>query len=228
MPADPKQVNERISITNQIESWIKSGLRDNKSIILMGDLNADPEKLDKIINSNSNKKIEDKYKIILSLRSLGMFDSQTGINQGYNQTWKGPLIDNKQAESRIDHIWITRNLIQDRVRVNTIRDELFNTDHSLVTLSLNTRNLIHSIRNNKKFKQKRKIFDYANMSNQNWQEYREFIDQLIISKRIKERFLNNNNRQFTWLNGLWEEIKSILTLAKKVKGKGSYFQSTTG
>jgi len=110
-------------------------------------------------------------------------------------------------------------LIQDRVRVNTIRDELFNTDHALVTLSLNTRNLIHSIRNNKKFKQKRKIFDYANMSNQNWQEYREFIDQLIISKRIKERFLNNNNRQFTWLNGLWEEIKSILTLAKKVKGK---------
>jgi hypothetical protein len=57
------------------------------------------------------------------------------------------------------------------------------------------------------------------MNNQNWQEYREFIDQLIVSKRIKERFLDNNNRQFTWLNGLWKEIKSILTLAKKVKGK---------
>ena len=110
-------------------------------------------------------------------------------------------------------------MIQDRVRVNTIRDELFNTDHALVTLSLNTKNLIHSIRNNKKFKQKRKVFDYANMNNQNWQEYREFIDQLIVSKRIKERFLDNNNRQFTWLNGLWEEIKSILTIAKKVKGK---------
>jgi hypothetical protein len=185
----------------------------------MGDLNADPDKLDKIINSNSNKKLEDKYKIILSLRSLGMFDSQTGINQGYNKTWKGPLIDNKQSESRIDHIWITRNLIQDRVGVNTISDELFSTDHALVTLSLTTKNLIHSIRNNKKFKQKRKIFDYANMNNQNWQEYREFIDQLIVSKRIKERFLDNNNRQFTWLNDLWEEIKSILMLAKKLKGK---------
>ena len=45
MPADPKQINERMSITNQIESWIKNGLRDNKSIILMGDLNADLKKL---------------------------------------------------------------------------------------------------------------------------------------------------------------------------------------
>ena len=95
MPADPKQINERTSITNQIESWIKNGIKDNKSIIVMGDLNADPDKLDKIINSNSNKKLEDKYKIIQSLRSLGMFDSQIGINQEYNQTWKGPLIDNK-------------------------------------------------------------------------------------------------------------------------------------
>src|ERR687883_124190 len=125
-----------MSITKQIEYWIKNGLNDNKSIILMGDLNADPDKLDKILNTNNNKKLEDKYKIILMLRSLGMFDSQIGINQGYNQTWKGPLIDNKQAKSRIDHIWITRNLIQDRVNVNTIRDELFSTDHALVTLSL--------------------------------------------------------------------------------------------
>ena len=46
----------------------------------MDDFNADPDKLDKITNSNSNKKLEDKYKIILSLRSLGMFDLQTGIN----------------------------------------------------------------------------------------------------------------------------------------------------
>ena len=117
MPVDSKQINERMIVTNQLESWIKNGLRDNKSIIVIGDFNADPEKLDKIINSNSNKKLEDKYKIILSLRSLGMFDSQTSINQGYNQTWKGPLIDNKQAESRIDHIWITRNLIQDRLEL---------------------------------------------------------------------------------------------------------------
>ena len=38
-------------------------------------------------------------------------------------------------------------------------------------------------------------------------------------KRIKERFLNDNNRQFTWLNNFWKEIKSILILAKKVKDK---------
>ena len=69
IPADPKQINEHMSITNQIECWIKNGLRDNKSIIVMDNLNADPEKLDKIINSNSNKKLEDKYKIILSLQS---------------------------------------------------------------------------------------------------------------------------------------------------------------
>ena len=68
MLADPKQINERMSITNQIENWIKSGLRDNKSIIVMGDLNADSDKLDKILNSNSNKKLENKYKIILMLR----------------------------------------------------------------------------------------------------------------------------------------------------------------
>ena len=40
------------------------------------------------------------------------------------------------------------------------------------------------------------------MNNQNWQEYREFIDQLIVLKKIKERFLDDNNRQFTWLNNL--------------------------
>ena len=62
MPADSKQINECMSITNQIER-IKNELKDNKSIIVMGDLNADPDKLDKIINLNSNKKLKDKYKI---------------------------------------------------------------------------------------------------------------------------------------------------------------------
>jgi hypothetical protein len=167
----------------------------------------------------NNRKINDKYNIITKLRSLGLFDSQLGINQRNNITWLGPTIDNKQAKSRIDHIWISRDLIQDRICVNTIFDDLFNSDHALVTLTLSSRNIINFQNEKNTSTIKRTIFNYNNMNKQDWQEYKEYIDNLIVSRRIKEKYLDIKVQHHTWLNALWEEIKSIFTEARNQKGK---------
>jgi len=81
MPADPKHEIERAMLITKIEAWIKQGLSDNKKIIVMGDLNADPDKLEILKKDYPKRKVKDKYKIISMLNNNRIFDSQIGINE---------------------------------------------------------------------------------------------------------------------------------------------------
>src|SRR5215471_8305752 len=206
MPADLKHEVERAIIITKIESWIKQGLSDNKKIIVIGDLNADPDKLEILKKDYPKRKVKDKYKIISMLNNNRIFDSQIGINEK-KKTWIGPLINGKQAESRIDQIWISADLLHERKNTNTIFDDVFKTDHALVTLELDSKNLIFEENShiNKRSIIRREVFDYDKMNKDDWTEYREFIENQIIKNKIKEKYLDQE-RDECWINSLWEKI----------------------
>ena len=73
-----KEKKEREELLNDLQDLITEATRKNYFIIIMGDMNADPEKYDK----KTTFALKGKYRIIQLLRNENFYDTQKITNTG--------------------------------------------------------------------------------------------------------------------------------------------------
>ena len=210
--ANEAEKNEREALISDTVKLIKEGKNKNMFIILLGDLNADPEKYDK----KGIIKKKGKYRIIEELRNLDLHDVQATINEPpLEYTWT-----NGHSKSRIDQIWVDQGLMQLLMNTSLVDDETLKSDHKIVSTKILSKELINNRSNalEKRNKLKRTIFKIDKMEEEDWEKFQEFMDQKITEQQIEEFYFENwTGKNKTWLNITWEVIEKIIKKTMKQK-----------
>ena len=207
--ASENDATSRSNLIQKIKAWIKKGQQQNDYIIIIGDMNADPDKYEEKFVLQQ-KKIKPKYEIIQMLNNINLLDLHkiTSVNSTPEKTWKqyksNSSDQNKLIASRLDQIWITNNLLYRAIKCEVINDELSNTDHSLLIGTIEVTNLLdkHNIATERKIKFKRKIFDYKNMQEQDWTNFQQYMDKYIQDRKVRQRYFNKLPRDTKWIDNL--------------------------
>ena len=172
----------------------------------MGDMNADGEKY----NTKTNIKKNSKYRIIQLLEELNLVDTHKMTNQKnvIDKTWKR----NGIPKTRIDQIWISENLINNLI-ITEIKDNQIisnETDHILLIMIIENINIFgtRSRAKEKRSNIKRKIYKLNEMTNQHWEYYREYMNNLLATSTIEEEFFTND-KNLNWFNRVWDKIEKV-------------------
>ena len=125
--SNEQDAKDRKKLIDEIKRLIKEANNKKYNVILLGDLNADFEKLE----SNHKNFKKDKYRILTTIERLGLYDSQKITNTELEPTW----IKNENTERRIDYIWINEYLVNSLVKTRVITDDTLYSDHRLLNMT---------------------------------------------------------------------------------------------
>ncbi|CAJ0637458.1 12051_t:CDS:2 [Entrophospora sp. SA101] len=164
---------ERLQTENETISIIEEGKKNNYSNIIIGDFNADPDKLE--LDRMNNKKIDRKYHLIKFLQNKNYIDIHTNIEDDKCYTWK-----NNNSTSRIDLIWMPNNMLDEVFFCETWKSPLYSSDHRMVITYLHKNNIIFNTKeaNIKRKQMRRQVFSFDNMKEEDWLKYAETSDSL--------------------------------------------------
>lgn len=167
------------------------------------------------------RELSHKFALIDIMQDAGLKEVQSAKNTAILPTWTTKR-NNQLIKSRIDYIWLSIDLFQDLGAVNVFVDELFNTDHNLLTTTIkcNALSKAQSFVKEKRLNGfKRTIFDLDSMTLDDWEKYQECITtQIESSKKLQyllAQCLCNNN----WTNEVWREVAKIFAYGKKQAGR---------
>ena len=141
MPANQEDKKERIQITKTISEWVSKGQYDKKYLIVIGDFNAN---IDKLPNSTLSVDIDknDKFSILRILVNAGLIEFQSALNNLPSHIWTVDR-NNTIVKSRIDYIWLSRDLYQHIRNIYIDFDDNFDTDYALLHVILDSTNIIN-------------------------------------------------------------------------------------
>ncbi len=157
---------------------IKDALRCHSRIIIMGDFNINLEKYLKQYRRNGYTHWQNS--LFKDLQRLNLVDTITLCHDITPTTPFNTFVPNhpNQSPSRIDFIWITRDLIDEVINSNIFDPELYKSDHNALYLSLTTTNLFKrkSVASLKQHNMRKRIFHYDQMDDDKWQTFAEKVD----------------------------------------------------
>ena len=113
-----------------IDNLLKTAKKDQFKVIIMGDFNADPIKLDTIRTRNDTR-LHWKYNLLVSLKRKHFKDVIKVCHSSSSQSLPPTWIRNSLS-SRIDLIFIDRDLLPDLIHGQTSKHHIFTTDHRIV------------------------------------------------------------------------------------------------
>src|SRR2546430_7082000 len=174
LPASTSGLREyTLDLYTCIEKTIIDATRANARIILMGDFNIQYEKYIKYYRCNGNSHWRDS--IFTKLNSLRLVDTVTLYQDITPSTPFNTFLPHQQSSSptRIDYIWVSRNLVDETINSNNYTPELYSSDHLGVYVSFFTNNLFKrkSIATLKQKDRGKIIYHYDQMTNDKWKEY---------------------------------------------------------
>ena len=108
--------------------------------------------------------------------------SYVSILESYNI--KKPTWSRKDLQSQIDDLWVPLNLVMDfELPLLTNAEEITNSDHKIFTTSWKTN--LNKKRNDsaKKRKKRQKVYKYDKMKEEDWVNFRSYIDKDLQKHR---------------------------------------------
>ncbi|CAJ0826013.1 9747_t:CDS:2 [Entrophospora sp. SA101] len=195
---------ERLQTENETISIIEEGKKNNYSNIIIGDFNADPDKLE--LDRMNNKKIDRKYHLIKFLQNKNYIDIHTNIEDDKCYTWK-----NNNSTSRIDLIWMPNNMLDEVFFCETWKSPLYSSDHRMVITYLHKNNIIFNTKeaNIKRKQMRRQVFSFDNMKEEDWLKYAETSDSLWKDSQMN-KFKFPENPGHHDLNRMWDAVRNTL------------------
>jgi exonuclease III len=194
MHSNEKDKLERNNLINELQKLITEAKHKKYNIIVMGDMNADVEKLDNTLGV----KIKDKYKIIQELRNFGFYDTQKITTHGkMDYTW----YKNKETQRRLDQIWISESLIQSLIITRPEQNDLLRSDHVILSTILETNKIFgnRAIAREKKKKITRTVHQIDKMTTKDWEKFKELMDEKTESSNVNKEF-NSQYKDQRWMN----------------------------
>jgi ribonuclease HI/endonuclease/exonuclease/phosphatase family metal-dependent hydrolase len=203
---------QRKETVQTLVSWIQQGKRANKKLIVMGDLNADPEQWTKEASGTT----KNKYLILEKLQSENLIDLQKMTNDVPLQyTW-----ESNNIKRRLDQIWISQEWSHDIFNCKVIEDtdNLLETDHNILIAKLLTQNTLQRRAEavDRRLDNKRIIFNYELMNEQLWEMYQKQLDLNIGELNINYELAKPHNNNVD-LNKTWALINQALIQAANKK-----------
>jgi len=121
----------------------------------------------------------------------------------------------QSSPTRIDYIWISRDLLDETINSNNYNSELYSFDHLGVYISFYTNNLFKqkSIANLKQQKIYKTIFHYDKMNQEKWQEFANMVDLHHQTLQLNNMSINNSRE----LNRYWDNIQACIRNAAFAK-----------
>jgi len=206
--SNEKDAKDRNKLVDEIERLIKEAHNKKYNVILLGDLNADFEKLE----SNHKNFKKNKYHILITIEKLGLYNTQKITNTELEPTW----IKNENTKRRIDYIWINEYLVNNLVKTRVITDDTLYSDHKLLNITLECGNFMADEQQpafKKKKKYKRTVYMLDKMNNEKWKKFRERQIDLINKNDSLLLAFNNDNKNQQWTNRVWDIFEKIFRLS---------------
>ncbi len=196
-----------LDLYNCIEKTIIDATRANARIILMGDFNTQYEKYIKYYHRNGNSHWRDS--IFTKLNSLRLVDTVALYQDITPSTPFNTFLPHQQSSSptRIDYIWVSRNLIDKTINSNNYTPELYSSDHLGVYVSFFTNNLFKrkSIASLKQKDRGKTIYHYDQMNDAKWKDFADTVDH--YHQFYLQVMVINNRRD---LNHFWNKIENCI------------------
>jgi len=140
--ADSNHKCENLELYNKIHEIIKEAIKFKFHIVIMGDFNLKPD--DIITNAPKSCKKKNiplwRRKIFTILNKYLFQDTAAYLSNHPEYTWF-----NKTSSSRIDHIWISRNLLPDLINFEATDPSFYTSDHRCITAILSTVTIFEGI-----------------------------------------------------------------------------------
>jgi exonuclease III/ribonuclease HI len=201
--------NEIQDIHRYIINLIETAHKKNTKVILMGDFNVNPEKYKKAYRINGS--FQWKYNILHELKNNNMVDMVDLYNDITEDKTYATYIPKQldYSQSRIDMIYVSRDLISDTLTSNNISN-LFNTDHLAVYLTI-TKNLFKykSMADLKQHKIKKRVFTYDNMTKEKWEKYTNLTNEICKLNKLQDLHISDTCDLDYW----WSHIKYYIMKA---------------
>ena len=175
--ANTTQREEIEELYTKITNIIEDAQRKNFKLIVMGDFNVCPEKYKKHYRSTGN--IHWRYKILHMLEIKNLIDI---VDLYQDITLQNPCntFSNHNFSSRIDLIFISRDLIMETINANNHNIDFYTSDHLAVYVSFINNNIFNkkSFARNKQQKIRKRIFNYDKMNEEKWLKFQEATNLL--------------------------------------------------
>src|SRR3989337_647140 len=174
-------------VHNYLTTLIEDSQRHSQHLMVMGDFNVDPLKYKEEYNRRGQ--FHWKYRTLHTMFIKNMVDTVELHHDVDNHNPYNTYFPQQQGynPSRLDLIYISRDLVEDTLNSNILETEHFTSDHLAVYASFTTSSLFNkkSIAQLKQHKIRRCIFSYDNTSEDEWIQFAALTDS-------KLRDLHNN------------------------------------
>jgi ribonuclease HI len=225
LPANNVEPTEKKK-NEDINNFIKENINkknfnknsNNNHIIVMGDFNIDPDK----VQQNKNIIPKEKRLILDTLKEYHLIDTAKVFSEKPSATWSKPNSNN--IISRIDLIYMTKNLLNETISTYTtipLKMEI-DTDHKAIN-SLIDRNYLISKKKNKLDMSNKRMnnvnsfnYNYKKVDDEMWKEFSKSIEQKINKKNYLLNIIDNNmllNASQT--ETIWNDLQDLITSTKK-------------
>jgi len=177
-PHDQDKI-DKLDVYRYIDNLLKTSKKDQFKVIIMGDFNVDPIKLDTIRVRNDTR-LHWKYNLLVSLKQKHFKNVIKVCHSSSSQSLPPTWIRNSLS-SRIDLIFIDRDLLPDLIHGQTSKPHIFTTDHRIVNAYFITQGIFTrpNIANMKRHSNSRKVFDYDNTSQKQWESFAATGDTFV-------------------------------------------------
>ena len=176
LPSNNSDLSKRTQ--TQISLWSTEAKNKNWHIIILGDFNS---------NNYNNKK---KNTIFTDLTTNNC-NSLLNFHNITTPTW-----NRNNSYSQIDDIWVSTDILLDTEIPNiTSAIGITESDHSIISTTWVTNFSSHCPRNKKK---KRKIYLYDRMTNENWEEFSNKIQQNFTLMSNQEPITDTKSLNRNW------------------------------
>lgn len=218
------RIETRVDINRKIMKMIKESKQKNHQIILMGDFNLHYKKY--LIQKNSGKGISEQLKIFSLLEKEELFDVFKEVMEINDLALtKSHVIQSikKGGGSRIDYIWVTKQIFDEIIKVNIKEFDDKETDHKLLVFKIVRDMLLPSQLGNRKkqIKMYRTKFFYEKLNEDNKEDIR-----IKAEDELKLKLLNKEHNEFT-IDDKIEIYKEIIDTTKKEKVEHVEIKLTT-
>ncbi|PKY33574.1 DNase I-like protein [Rhizophagus irregularis] len=199
---------EQQTVSQLVINMIKIARRNQQKIMVLGDFNLNFGKYEKL--KNRNVRIDNQFSIFKYLENHNFVDAHKSLLNINDQQLKEShsTFKNSITFSRIDYIWLSENLDNILVNAKIIQDDCDNTDHKLLLVKLDRKELFpQPSLLNKTIQSFRIKYDYNKLTNEN-KEHIKDITKAELDERIK-------NFTPTCIEEKWSIYNHVISVIKK-------------
>jgi hypothetical protein len=194
----PCQKKDSLQVQQEIQKVIDKKRKEKYSLIIMGDFNA-------VVNPRRDRSRGDHQFTPGEEPEIPFFDYLLDKNfidiqeiweeDDTTHTWK-----NNKTSSRIDYIWLTRDIVAESTRFQNKFDRgISDSDHSVLALTIQLKTIIHRDRDSldqmRSKSSKVKTISLEETSDEQWEEFRQKIESKLKKEQLKQQAINAQSEQ---------------------------------